>query len=100
MRKVIPSIIVFVFIFFFTSNAFAFKCISGTKLIKGGESKNYILRHCGKPLSKEVTGYTIDEYNRRELKLEVWVYGPQNVIYHFLHFVGNVLASIGEEREG
>jgi len=41
----------------------------------------------------------VDEYGfRQEVRIEEWVYGPTNGMYHFLRFEGNRLRRIDSER--
>ena len=76
--------------------AHSFRC--GGDLVSIGEYSFKVLTSCGEPISKEVIGYTLKN-NERELKLEVWVYGPKGGLYYFLKFEGGKLVKITNAKE-
>jgi hypothetical protein len=60
-----------------------------------------VLDKCGEPISRDSLGYReiLDDYGfRQEVKVEEWVYGPRNGMYHYLRFEGNRLVNIDSER--
>jgi len=76
-----------------------FRC--GSKLVSIEASTAEVEAKCGEPKSRDVTGYkeVVDEYGfRQEVRIEEWVYGPTNGMYHFLRFEGNRLRRIDSER--
>lgn len=82
-----------------SSNAMAstFRC--GSQLVSLGERSFQVLKKCGEPIAREDVGYTLGEYNHRELHIQEWVYGPSNGMYHYLRFTGNRLTSIESQRD-
>jgi len=76
--------------------ASTFRC--GTQLVSLGDRSFMVLRKCGEPVARESIGHTLGEYNRQELPIEEWVYGPRNGMLYFLRFVGNRLVSIDGQR--
>jgi hypothetical protein len=45
-----------------------------------------------------LVGYSLGAYERREYKIEEWVYGPDNGMLSILTFEGNRLRSIERRR--
>jgi hypothetical protein len=82
----------------FSAGAMAstFRC--GTQLVSLDDRTFQVLRKCGEPVVRETIGYTLGEYNRQELPIEEWVYGPRNGMLYFLRFVGGRLVSIDSQR--
>ncbi|SRR5690554_1949770 len=82
----------------FSAGAMAstFRC--GTQLVSLGERSFQVLRKCGEPVAREAVGYTLGEYNRQELPIEEWVYGPHSGMLYFLRFIGGRLVSIDSLR--
>lgn len=76
--------------------ASTFRC--GTQLVSLGDRSFQVLRKCGEPVVREAVGYTVGEYNRQELPIEEWVYGPRNGMLYFLRFIGGRLVSIDSQR--
>lgn len=76
--------------------ASTFRC--GTQLVSLGDRSFQVLRKCGEPMAREAVGYTVGEYNRQELPIEEWVYGPRNGMLYFLRFIGGRLMSIDSQR--
>lgn len=77
--------------------ASTFRC--GSQLVSLGDRAFLVLKKCGEPVARETIGYTLGEYNRREMHIQEWIYGPSNGMYHFLRFEGNRLVSIDSRRE-
>ena len=77
--------------------ASTFRC--GSQLVSLGDRSFQVLKKCGEPVARETVGYTIGEYNHRELHIQEWVYGPNNGMYHYLRFEGNRLTSIESQRD-
>lgn len=72
-----------------------------SNLISLGDTSGEVLDKCGEPVSREDLGYmeVIDEYYQRsEVRVEEWVYGPRNGMYHFLRFEGSRLRNIDSKR--
>ncbi|MDY0250152.1 MAG: DUF2845 domain-containing protein [Pseudomonas sp.] len=80
-----------------SSLASTFRC--GSQLVSLGDRSFQVLKKCGEPIARETIGYTIGEYNHRELHIQEWVYGPNNGMYHFLRFEGNRLTNIESQRD-
>lgn len=82
----------------FSSSAMAstFRC--GTQLVSLNDRSFQVLRKCGEPVARDTVGYTVGEYNRQELPIEEWVYGPRNGMLYFLRFIGGRLVSIDSQR--
>ena len=72
------------------------RCDNG--LVDIGDHSFQVLKTCGDPVSKEVTGYTLTKDGKRELKMEHWVYGPKDGYYYILIFEGGVLRKITDFR--
>ena len=77
--------------------ASTFRC--GSQLVSLGDRSFQVLKKCGEPVARETVGYTVGEYNHRELHIQEWVYGPNNGMYHYLRFEGNRLTSIESQRD-
>ncbi len=77
--------------------ASTFRC--GSQLVSLGDRSFQVLKKCGEPVARESVGYTIGEYNHRELHIQEWVYGPSNGMYHYLRFEGNRLTRIESQRD-
>jgi hypothetical protein len=71
----------------------------GSQLVSLGDRAFEVLRKCGEPQYRDRIGYTLGSYDRRELKLEEWVYGPNNGMLNILTFEGNRLTSIETRRD-
>ena len=92
-KKLIYLLIV---LFFLAGNAYAseyFRC--GCHLIEIGDPKYQVIKQCGKPVSKDITGYTQKGYG---MKIEELIYGPRSGIYYYLKFIGNRLVKIESIR--
>jgi len=74
-----------------------FRC--GNELIEIGDRRFDVMQKCGEPVSKEVLGYTITRDQKRELKIEEWVYGPEHGQYYYLIFEGALLVEIESVQE-
>lgn len=81
-----------------TSGAHASTLRCGSQLIGLGDRMFEVQRKCGEPVARDVLGYTLGPYERREAIIEEWVYGPSNGVYHYLRFEANRLTSISSER--
>lgn len=78
------------------ANASTMRC--GSQLIGLGDRMFEVQRKCGEPVARDVLGYTLGPYERREAVIEEWVYGPSNGVYRYLRFEANRLTSISTER--
>ncbi|PYC28235.1 hypothetical protein DMO17_03400 [Aquipseudomonas alcaligenes] len=70
----------------------------GTQLVSVGDRAFEVERKCGVPAYRDLVGYTLGGYDRRELKIEEWVYGPDNGMLSILTFEGNRLTRIERKR--
>ncbi|NLC08553.1 MAG: DUF2845 domain-containing protein [Gammaproteobacteria bacterium] len=70
----------------------------GTELVSVGNRGIEVVRKCGEPAYKEVIGYTLGASQRSELRIEEWIYGPRNGMYHYLRFEGGTLIKISSSR--
>ncbi|WP_447593811.1 DUF2845 domain-containing protein [Aquipseudomonas campi] len=70
----------------------------GTQLINIGDRAFEVENKCGPPAQRELLGYTLGGYDRREFKIEEWLYGPQNGMYSILTFEANRLVRIEKQR--
>lgn len=71
----------------------------GSQLVSVGDRSFEVEQKCGEPAFRDLTGYTLGPYQRREMKIEEWVYGPSNGMLTILTFEGNRLTHI-ERRRG
>lgn len=55
-------------------------------------------KKCGDPDHRDDVGYTLGSYDRREFKVEEWVYGPRNGVTYILTFEANKLKRIEFKR--
>lgn len=79
-----------------TAQAQTMRC--GTELVSVGNRGFEVVRKCGEPAYKEVIGYTLGASQRSELRIEEWIYGPRNGMYHYLRFEGGTLIKISSSR--
>lgn len=70
----------------------------GTQLVSEGDRAFEVEQKCGEPTHRDLVGYTLSGYDRRELKIEEWVYGPTNGMLSILTFEGNRLIRIETRR--
>ncbi|MDH4567244.1 DUF2845 domain-containing protein [Pseudomonas sp. BN414] len=70
----------------------------GSKLISLGDRTFEVLQKCGEPVHRDLVGYTLGSYDRREFNVEEWVYGPNNGMLSILTFEGNRLVRIETRR--
>jgi len=71
----------------------------GTQLVSEGDRAFEVERKCGPPAYRDQIGYTTGGHDQYDLKIEEWVYGPQNGMLSILTFEGNRLVRI-ETRRG
>lgn len=79
------------------SQADTLRC--GSKLVSIGDRKFEVWEKCGEPRYLDEAGYTISGYERRELSIQEWVYGPDNGMFSILTFEGNRLVRIERRRQ-
>lgn len=72
----------------------SYRC--STKLFKKGDHDFDVAKSCGEPVSKEVVGYT--DHAGMKLKIEKWVYGPENGKMYVLYFKAGILERIESYR--
>ncbi|MBU3058300.1 DUF2845 domain-containing protein [Pseudomonas indica] len=70
----------------------------GSKLVSLGDRAFEVQQKCGEPAHRDLVGYTLGEYDRREFKMEEWAYGPNNGMLYILTFEGNRLIRIETRR--
>jgi hypothetical protein len=70
----------------------------GSNLISTGDRAFEVERKCGEPVARDLVGYTLGPYARREVVREEWVYGPSNGAFNILTFEGNRLVRIETSR--
>lgn len=70
----------------------------GSQLVSVGDRSFEVERKCGEPAFRDLVGYTLGSYERREFKIEEWVYGPSNGVLTILTFEGNRLTRIERRR--
>ena len=73
-------------------SAGAMRC--GGNLVQEGDYKFEVLDKCGEPDLKELVGYVVNRRGDREMKIELWIYGPRRGLYYVLHFEGATLKRI------
>jgi hypothetical protein len=71
----------------------------GSQLISLGDRSFEVQQKCGEPVYRDLVGYTLGPYDRREFKIEEWVYGPSNGALSILTFEGNRLTRIERRRQ-
>jgi hypothetical protein len=71
----------------------------GSQLVSVGDRSFEVEQKCGEPVFRDLVGYTLGPYQRQELKIEEWIYGPSNGMLTILTFEGNRLTRI-ERRRG
>ena len=84
------------------SAAQALRC--GTKLVQPGDLALQVRDKCGDPVSEEVIGYSLRAAppglrGEREYKIEQWIYGPDQGIYHVLRFEAGRLHDIDRVKD-
>ncbi len=89
MKKTFSFIIIIILLFSIVNKAHSFTC--GKKFFSKGDLDFEVLKSCGEPFSREVIGYTLSEDQKREYKIERWVYGPIKGFYKVLTFKAGVL---------
>lgn len=71
----------------------------GSQLVSVGDRSFEVQQKCGEPAYRDLVGYTLGANERREMKIEEWIYGPSNGMLTILTFEGNRLSRI-ERRRG
>lgn len=80
----------------FTAQAETLRC--GTHLVSVGDRAFEVEEKCGQPRYRDLVGYSLSGYDRREFKIEEWVYGPDNGMLSILTFEGSRLVRIERKR--
>ncbi|MFJ4143972.1 DUF2845 domain-containing protein [Pseudomonas sp. NPDC089734] len=74
----------------------------GSQLISTGDRLFEVQQKCGAPVSQEVLGskevYSSNFRRSEEVRIEEWVYGPDNGMYQYLRFEGGRLVRIDSKR--
>jgi hypothetical protein len=85
-----------------TSASYASTLRCGSQLISVGDRAFDVEQKCGVPVSQEVIGSkeTFNSTYRKseEVRIEEWIYGPENGMYQYLRFEGGRLVSIDSQR--
>ena len=71
----------------------------GSALVSVGDRAWEVEQKCGAPDHRDAVGYTLGGYDRREFKVEEWVYGPRNGATYILTFEANRLKRIEFKRD-
>lgn len=71
----------------------------GSALVSVGDRAYEVEQKCGAPSHRDEVGYTLGGYDRREYRVEEWVYGPSNGATYILTFEANRLKSIEFKRD-
>lgn len=73
----------------------------GSNLISLGDSEYQVMTKCGQPAEESMLGYReiVNRYGHvTEVRVNEWVYGPRNGMYHYLRFEGGNLVRISSSR--
>ncbi|MCY1263242.1 hypothetical protein D3C76_787630 [compost metagenome] len=70
----------------------------GSALVSVGDRAWEVEQKCGAPTHRDEVGYTLGGYDRREFRIEEWVYGPRNGSTYILTFEANRLKRIEFKR--
>lgn len=73
----------------------------GSSLISLGDSEYQVLVKCGQPAEEVRLGYreVVNQYGHTmDVRIDEWVYGPRNGMYHYLRFEGDDLVKITSSR--
>lgn len=94
----------FLFISIHATEAGAETLRCGTKLIREDDLAIQVREKCGDPVSEELIGYKLGAAppglrGERELKIEQWIYGPDQGYYHVVIFEGGRVRSIDNVRQ-
>lgn len=74
----------------------------GSQLVSTGDRAFDVQQKCGEPVSQEVLG-TKETFNNNYrmsdvVRVEEWIYGPDNGMYQYLRFEGGRLVGIESKR--
>lgn len=83
-----------------TAGAATLRC--GSQLISDGDRAFEVQQKCGRPVSQEVIGsketFSGDYRRSEQVRIEEWIYGPDNGMYQYLRFEGGRLVRIDSQR--
>lgn len=83
-----------------TSQASTLRCAS--QLISTGDRAFEVQQKCGAPISQQVIGsketFSGNYRQSEEVRIEEWIYGPDNGMYQYLRFEGGRLVRIESKR--
>lgn len=100
MKKFLPILMIVAFlsvpITAFAKNQVIDSYRCSTKIFKKGDHDFEVEKNCGAPVSKDVVGYT--DRAGMKLKIEKWVYGPNNGKMYILYFQAGILERIESYR--
>lgn len=76
----------------------------GTKLVRENDLAIQVREKCGDPISEELIGYRLGSAppglrGERELKIEQWIYGPDQGYYRVLTLEGGRVRDIDNVRQ-
>ena len=78
-------------------SAFALRCHSD--LVQEGDTKFELLRKCGEPTYSEFIGYKLNNLGRREMTIELLIYGPWAGMFHQIEIVGGKIYKIESYKD-
>lgn len=68
------------------------------KLVSLGDRSFEVLEKCGEPASRDQVGYKVGAYDKRETRIEEWIYQQGDDTLSILTFEGNRLTGIERKR--
>ena len=77
---------------------YAANSLAADEVVRAIRASGGIEQRCGPPKYRDLLGYSLGEYDRREFRIEEWVYGPTNGMLSILTFQGNRLTRIETKR--
>lgn len=83
-------------------NADTLRC--GTRLVNEDDLAIQVREKCGDPVSEELIGYRLGAAppglrGEREVKIEQWIYGPEQGYYHVIIFEAGRVRNIDNVRQ-
>jgi hypothetical protein len=79
------------------SPALALRCNSD--LVEEGDTKFELVKKCGEPTYSEFVGYKLNNLGRREMAIELMIYGPWAGTYYQIEIVGGKINKIESYRD-
>lgn len=69
------------------------------KLVSLGDRSFEVLQKCGEPASRDQVGYKVGAHDKRETRIDEWVYQQGDGTFSILTFEGNRLTQIERKRK-